>query len=55
MNMGALTYILPRLRSVLPSSVRLRHLSRPERASPAEGNPHNHAVTQNQIVARALG
>ncbi len=55
MNMGALTYILPRLRSVLPSTVRLRHLSRPERASPAEGNPHNHAVTQKQIVARALG
>ena len=55
MNMGALTYILPRLRSVLPSQVRLRHLSRPERASPAEGNPHNHAVSQNQIVAKALG
>ncbi|MDE2753268.1 MAG: 2-oxoglutarate dehydrogenase E1 component, partial [Gemmatimonadota bacterium] len=55
MNMGALTYILPRLRGVLPTSVRLRHLSRPERASPAEGNPHNHAVTQREIVTRALG
>lgn len=55
MNMGALTYVLPRLRSALPSSVRLRHLSRPERASPAEGNPRNHAATQRQIVAKALG
>ncbi len=54
-NMGALTYILPRLRAVLPSSVRLRHLSRPERASPAEGNPRNHAATQREIVGRALG
>ena len=55
MNMGALTYMLPRLRSALPQGVRLRHLSRPERASPAEGNPHNHAATQRQIVDRALG
>ena len=54
MNMGALAYVLPRLRGTLPSTVRLRHLSRPERASPAEGNPHNHAVTQRQIVTRAL-
>ncbi len=54
MNMGALTYILPRLRSVLPSSVRLRHLSRPERASPAEGNPRNHVQTQRQILTKAL-
>ena len=54
MNMGALTYALPRLRNALPSSVRLRHLSRPERASPAEGNPRDHAVIQRQIVAKAL-
>ena len=54
MNMGALTYILPRLRSILPASVRLRHLSRPERASPAEGSPHNHAATQRQIVSKAF-
>ena len=55
LNMGALTYMLPRLRNALPHGVRLRHLSRPERASPAEGNPHNHAATQRQIVDRALG
>ena len=55
MNMGALTYMLPRLRDVLPDGVRLRHVSRPERASPAEGNPRNHAVAQRHIVARALG
>ena len=55
MNMGALTYMLPRLREVLPDGVRLRHVSRPERASPAEGNPRNHAVTQRDIVGKALG
>ncbi|MCE2397993.1 MAG: 2-oxoglutarate dehydrogenase E1 component [Gemmatimonadetes bacterium] len=54
MNMGALTYIIPRLRSLLPSKIRLRHASRPERASPAEGNPHNHAVAQRRIVTKAL-
>ena len=54
MNMGALTYILPRLRGVLPHEVRLLHVSRPERASPAEGNPHNHAVAQREVVAKAL-
>ena len=54
MNMGALTYILPRLRAVLPREVRLLHVSRPERASPAEGNPHNHAVAQREVVAKAM-
>ena len=55
MNMGALTYMLPRLQDVLPDGVRLRHLSRPERASPAEGSPRNHAKAQRHIVAKALG
>ena len=54
MNMGALTYILPRLRAVLPREIRLLHVSRPERASPAEGNPHNHAVAQREVVAQAM-
>jgi len=54
MNMGALTYMLPRLRGVFPPEVRLLHVSRPERASPAEGNPHNHALAQRDIVTRAL-
>ena len=54
MNMGALTYMLPRLRDALADEVRLRHISRPERASPAEGNPHNHAAAQRHIVAEAL-
>ena len=55
MNMGALTYILPRLDRVLPDGVRLRPVSRPERASPAEGNPRNHAAAQRDIVGKALG
>ena len=55
MNMGALTYMLPRLQSALPDRIRVRHVSRPERASPAEGNPRNHAIAQRRIVTRALG
>ena len=55
MNMGALTYILPRLRDTLADGIRLRHISRPERASPAEGSPRNHADAQRHIVAQALG
>ena len=54
LNMGALTYVLPRLRAVLPREIRLLHVSRPERASPAEGNPRNHAVAQREIVVKAL-
>ena len=55
MNMGALTYMLPRLQDAMPGSVRLRHVSRPERASPAEGNLGDHAAEQRRIVEKALG
>ena len=54
MNMGALTYMLPRLRDAIPGEVRLWHVSRPERASPAEGNAGDHAAEQRRIVRTAL-
>ena len=53
-NMGAWPYIRPRLRRALPTSVRLVHVTRPERASPAEGNIKDHAEQQEQIAQQAL-
>jgi 2-oxoglutarate dehydrogenase E1 component len=54
-NMGALTYVGQRLRSVVPRTIPLRQVSRPERASPAEGKPKDHAREQSRIVHEALG
>ena len=54
-NMGALGYVGPRLRSVVPREIPLRHVARPERASPAEGRHRNHRTTQDQIIREALG
>jgi 2-oxoglutarate dehydrogenase E1 component len=54
-NMGALTYIGPRLRGVVPRKIPLSHASRPERASPAEGKASKHAKQQNALVLEALG
>jgi 2-oxoglutarate dehydrogenase complex dehydrogenase (E1) component-like enzyme len=55
MNMGALSYIGLRLRGVIPREISLKHVSRPERASPAEGRNKSHVRTQGDIVEEALG
>ncbi|HKK92344.1 MAG TPA: 2-oxoglutarate dehydrogenase E1 component [Longimicrobiales bacterium] len=54
-NMGALTFVGPRLRAAVPRDVRLRHVARPERASPAEGKASDHMREQQRIVRDALG
>jgi len=54
-NMGALTYVGPRLRAVVPRHIPLRQVSRPERASPAEGSAKDHVREQSRIVHEALG
>ena len=54
-NMGAWTYMEPRLRDLLPAGVSLRYAGRPERASPAEGYPAAHNLEQQRIVGEALG
>jgi 2-oxoglutarate dehydrogenase E1 component len=54
-NMGALTFVGPRLRAVVPRKIPLSHASRPERASPAEGKASNHARQQEELVLQALG
>ncbi|MEQ9397598.1 MAG: 2-oxoglutarate dehydrogenase E1 component [Longimicrobiales bacterium] len=54
-NMGGLTFVGPRLRGVVPRSIPLSYVARPERASPAEGKAKMHAKNQDRIVLDALG
>jgi len=54
-NMGALSFIGPRLRAAVPRTVPLRYVARPERASPAEGKGSNHVSQQSRLVKDALG
>jgi 2-oxoglutarate decarboxylase len=54
-NMGALAFVGPRLRTVVPREVKLDHVARPERASPAEGKHIDHLVDQARIIREALG
>ncbi len=54
-NMGALAYIGPRLRAVVPRKVRLDYVTRPAHASPAEGKHIDHVVAQARVVQEALG
>ncbi|HEU0302384.1 MAG TPA: 2-oxoglutarate dehydrogenase E1 component, partial [Longimicrobium sp.] len=51
-NMGAWTYVAPRLRDAL--GMEIGYEGRPERASPAEGYQHRHQAEQNRIVTAAL-
>jgi 2-oxoglutarate dehydrogenase E1 component len=56
-NMGAWTYVEPRLRDLLNALERplpIRYAGRPERASPAEGAPDRHAAEHARIVRAAL-
>ena len=54
-NKGARKFVLPKIRDVLPSSVTLSDVSRPERSSPAEGYPAAHKAEQERIVTAAYG
>ena len=54
-NMGALTFVGPRLRSLVPRELPLAYVARPERASPAEGKAKNHLAQQEKLVLEALG
>jgi 2-oxoglutarate dehydrogenase E1 component len=53
-NMGAWTYVQPRLRASVGTMPILRYIGRPERASPAEGHKRDHDVEQARIVGEAL-
>jgi len=54
-NMGAMSYIGPRLRAVVPRDIPIRPVSRSDRASTAEGRSKAHEAKQARIIAQALG
>jgi 2-oxoglutarate dehydrogenase complex dehydrogenase (E1) component-like enzyme len=53
-NLGARKFVLPKIRDVAAPSIEIRSVSRPERASPAEGYPAAHQVEQAKVVAAAF-
>ena len=53
-NFGARKWVVPQAAEVLPEGVAIRHISRPERSSPAEGYPAAHKQEQERIVTEAL-
>ncbi len=53
-NMGARKFVLPKLRDLTPPAIAIKDVSRPERASPAEGYPAAHQAEQARIVREAL-
>ena len=53
-NMGAWTYVSPRLRADIGTVLPLRYIGRPERAAPAEGYHSTHVEEQARIVTEAL-
>ncbi|MEP6591000.1 MAG: multifunctional oxoglutarate decarboxylase/oxoglutarate dehydrogenase thiamine pyrophosphate-binding subunit/dihydrolipoyllysine-residue succinyltransferase subunit [Gemmatimonadota bacterium] len=54
-NMGAWSFVAPRLTVLLPEGVSLRYIGRPERAAPSEGYDSQHKIEQQRIVSAALG
>ena len=53
-NMGAWSYVAPRLRACTGNAMLIRYVGRPERSSPAEGYLTSHQDEQARIVADAL-
>jgi 2-oxoglutarate dehydrogenase E1 component len=53
-NMGAWTFVSPRLRASTGNQLTVRYLGRPERASPAEGYHQAHTEEQARIVRDVL-
>ena len=43
------------MRAVVPRKIKMRHVARPDRASPAEGKNKDHLKEQQRIVEEALG
>jgi 2-oxoglutarate dehydrogenase E1 component len=53
-NMGAWTYVSPRLRVSTGNAMIVRYIGRPERASPAEGYGSAHKAEQERIVSEVV-
>jgi 2-oxoglutarate dehydrogenase E1 component len=54
-DMGAWTYVAPRLRDILADRLPLLYIGRTRRASSAEGAHEWHMKEQNRIIEAALG
>jgi 2-oxoglutarate dehydrogenase E1 component len=54
-NMGAGTFVTPRLEKVLPAGAKLEFIARVESASPATGSHKAHVIEEQQIFAAAFG
>ena len=55
LNMGAATFVTPRLEALLPPKVKLEVIGRAESASPATGSHKAHVIEQQQILSAAIG
>ena len=53
-NMGAWTFVAPRLRVSTGNSLIVRYVGRPERASPAEGYLSAHKAEQERIISEVV-
>jgi 2-oxoglutarate dehydrogenase E1 component len=53
-NMGAWSYVEPRLRAIAGDVLPVGYIGRPEQASPAEGSADNHQDEQARIIQTAL-
>ena len=52
-NMGAATFVIPRLEELLPAKVKLEVVARAESASPATGSHKAHVIEEQQILKAA--
>jgi 2-oxoglutarate dehydrogenase E1 component len=55
LNMGAASFVMPRLEQLLPNNVKLEVIGRAESASPATGSHKAHVIEEQQILAAAFG
>jgi 2-oxoglutarate dehydrogenase E1 component len=53
-NMGAWSYMEPRIRETISDNISIRYVGRPDRSSPATGKANVHDIEQQQILADAL-
>lgn len=53
-NMGAWSYVAPRLKALLPNEMPFVYVGRAESASPAEGSQSDHAEEQQRIIQHAV-
>ncbi|MFT8321300.1 MAG: 2-oxoglutarate dehydrogenase E1 component [Bacillus sp. (in: firmicutes)] len=54
MNMGAWSFLEPRIKKIVPDSISINYIGRRRRSSPAEGDPNVHRKDQARIIKEAL-